>query len=645
MPIKAKQKTNPNLHLEQSIINLVALRENYRRTFKRLVDRIRGTKKYLVIKKEKVRLVNLLLGGVTKVNVGHLESENHIPTDMSNVIYLVWPDVETMTMIANQINTARTHVAPENRSYHIIVIPNLNFRCRQVLENEQLIGKVEITPFEMDLIPLDSDVVTCGLPHLIKSCVIDRDDQPLDQMARSLLKLQVLFGRFGKICGKGPLSNTIIRLMNRFQHENAKVYSPIHDQPTEIDQLILIDRLSDPISVLATQRTYEGMLDEQEGICFTQIDINADLLGSDPAPWIGSKVRDGKKKVTLNSSDPIFKECRNLNHEKQFSPWSKKAIKALQDHQGHVLQLTKDLGAFKKFGGLQEVMEISFTKFMLGAHVNIAQYLGKRTTKHMPWKRRAALELELLACQPPSEDPEEYILEQIALDQDFYTVVRIMCLTSLARGGLKKFDTIRKDILQTYGYSHLITLENIRKAGLIKLSEGFFNRAISKKEVKFDYQQLNKALTLFHELEGQDWEDMDRCQLRDLNTIGSGYAPLSAKLVERLHQDKVQPEWFLEQISRALPGEYYPNPRVQQKETLPSPPKQPGQPRKVVVCFVGGVTFAEISAIRLLQRRNPDDYQFLILTSSITNGKKFIDEFVNETATKLDDMLEKKDIL
>ena len=56
--------------------------------------------------------------------------------------------------------------------------------------------------FEMDLIPLDSDVVTCALPHLIKSCVSDHDDQPLNQMARSLQKLQVLFARFGKFAAK-----------------------------------------------------------------------------------------------------------------------------------------------------------------------------------------------------------------------------------------------------------------------------------------------------------------------------------------------------------------------------------------------------------------------------------------------------------
>ena len=42
--------------------------------------------------------------------------------------------------------------------------------------------------------------------------------------------------------------------------------------------------------------------------------------------------------VELNSSDPIFKECRNLNHWNHCSPWSKKAIKDLQNHQGAQIQ-------------------------------------------------------------------------------------------------------------------------------------------------------------------------------------------------------------------------------------------------------------------------------------------------------------------
>jgi hypothetical protein len=66
--------------------------------------------------------------------------------------------------------------------------------------------------------------------------------------------------------------------MNRIKAENAEVYRRINDTP-EIDKLILIDRLVDPISALATQRTYEGIIDEIQGINYTEVNINPEVLG------------------------------------------------------------------------------------------------------------------------------------------------------------------------------------------------------------------------------------------------------------------------------------------------------------------------------------------------------------------------------
>merc|ERR1719499_1095786 len=86
-----------------------------------------------------------------------------------------------------------------------------------------------------------------------------------------------MFGRFTQIRGKGQLSSIVLKLMERFKQESDELLM-IHDQP-EIDQLILIDRLTDPISVLATQRTYEGIIDEIEGITNTQAEFDKDYLG------------------------------------------------------------------------------------------------------------------------------------------------------------------------------------------------------------------------------------------------------------------------------------------------------------------------------------------------------------------------------
>lgn len=54
----------------------------------------------------------------------------------------------------------------------------------------------------------------------------------------------------------------------------------------------------------------------------------------------------------------------------------------------------------------------------------------------------------------------------------------------------------------------------------------------------------------------------------------------------------------------------------------------------VLVVFIGGVTFAEISALRLLSSRPEWPYRFLVMTTKIVNGhtllQTFMDPLVNE---------------
>jgi hypothetical protein len=42
------------------------------------------------------------------------------------------------------------------------------------------------------------------------------------------------------------------------------------------------------------------------------------------------------------------------------------------------------------------------------------------------------------------------------------------------------------------------------------------------------------------------------------------------------------------------------------------------------VVFIGGITYAEIAAIRYLNKSMPN-HKYIILTTHITNGKKLID--------------------
>lgn len=48
--------------------------------------------------------------------------------------------------------------------------------------------------------------------------------------------------------------------------------------------------------------------------------------------------------------------------------------------------------------------------------------------------------------------------------------------------------------------------------------------------------------------------------------------------------------------------------------------RKAGQKKKIMIYYIGGITYAEMAALRFLQKLNPM-YRFIIATTSIINGK------------------------
>lgn len=75
--------------------------------------------------------------------------------------------------------------------------------------------------------------------------------------AKALTSLQKLYGRIPKVCGKG---NNAQKLWNLLKTMGREELSPNAIGKGAIDQLIILDRSVDVMSVLATQLTYEGLI-------------------------------------------------------------------------------------------------------------------------------------------------------------------------------------------------------------------------------------------------------------------------------------------------------------------------------------------------------------------------------------------------
>jgi vacuolar protein sorting-associated protein 33A len=50
-----------------------------------------------------------------------------------------------------------------------------------------------------------------------------------------------------------------------------------------------------------------------------------------------------------------------------------------------------------------------------------------------------------------------------------------------------------------------------------------------------------------------------------------------------------------------------------------------------VVMFIGGVTFAEVAALRFLASRPDSEFDFVVATTKLINGNTLIESFIDES--------------
>ncbi|XLR14837.1 hypothetical protein S83_042775 [Arachis hypogaea] len=144
-------------------------------------------------------------------------------------------------------------------------------------------------------------------------------------------------------------------------------------------------------------------------------------------------------------------------------------------------------------------------------------------------------------------------------------------------------------------------------------------------------------------------EDTDTANFNDISYVFSGYAPLSIRLIQHAIRSGWRP---VEEILKLLPGPHLETKRVIKvwlawlllRGAFSNSPsfdslsgvstgiaKVPdGRRALVLVVFVGGVTFAEISALRFLCSQEGMAYDLIIATTKIVNGQTLVETFMEK---------------
>ena len=468
--------------------------------------------------------------------------------------------------------------------------------------------------------------------------------------------LQQKHGLFPRIIGKGDNAHRLMELLLRMRSEASADEDSALDAAklgmmasASVESLIVIDRQIDPASVLLTQLTYEGLIEELFGIKDNQAEVDTSIVGPPPGTQPQDSTAKGpaapaqqnlKRKIQLDSSDKLYGQLRDTNFAIVGSLLNKVARRLESDYESrHGAKSTSELREFvNKLPGYQAEQQ------SLKIHTGLAEEIMKHTRSDI-FTRILEVQQNLAAGSDPTAQ-HDTIEELIARDTPLRIILRLLCLESCISGGLrpKDLENFKRLILHAYGYQHLLTLDSLEKLQLLHARTASalsiptsLNTAAG--DVRTNYTYLRKVLRLIV-------DEVNEQDPNDIAYVYSGYAPLSVRLVQCVIQKQyllsmtkgsaiasngvsgAAQGWHgFEDALKTVRGTTFN--KVQKGDEQAVKMRQiligTGGKKTVVVFFLGGVTFTEIAALRFLAKQDEGRRRILICTTGIVSGNKMMD--------------------
>jgi vacuolar protein sorting-associated protein 33A len=132
--------------------------------------------------------------------------------NISHVFFVVKPNMELMTLIADTIHSLEQEGRSENKEYHILFVPRRTHLCEKKLKELGVYGSFRnnLKEFFLDLIPLEYDTLSMENAEIFRDCFLYNDHTYLYHISKSIMTLQTLYGIIPNIYGKGKFSKVLI---------------------------------------------------------------------------------------------------------------------------------------------------------------------------------------------------------------------------------------------------------------------------------------------------------------------------------------------------------------------------------------------------------------------------------------------------
>ena len=648
---------NPNVplkhdfsHLKTGRINLTVLRDYIIQQIKRCSEQFQSEKSNLPKQFTKDKCVVVdddiknLLGHIQALNdlgasdIRIFKDRQHDTSDYRITLFIVRPKTVYMEIIANMIRDEMNKLNQQKnkdiiqKQYGIIFVPRRSRVCEEKLKEKGVRGDIIIDELNLDFIPIDTDLLSMESYDCFRDLYINNDTTPIFNLAHGLVTLQQLYGIIPNIFVKGDKAKQCYDNMIRMQREIPDNEKKV---PTQIENLILIDRSIDLITPMMIPATYEALLDEVFGIQFNRIEVPTTSFSSDfrEVQKIDPATQD-KVAVRLLTTDQLYSDTRYLH----MIPVGK----ALQEGARAQKQLRTDFDTKfsgsasnmqgKKLAELREFVTRMSTQNAktqtLSTHLELAFCIKQESTSI--YDMYLANQLSIL-FSPVLQDALRTIDERIASKDNIFCILRYLAIithalnTQLKR---KDYDIIKKDLIQTFGLQYLVLIHALEQVGIINLSDQIKSSSTIKITETY-FERLKREFNLLQE------DQVNVIDPQDIYYIYYQYAPISVRLIEKIVfqttnniQDTmniISGTTFIDTQQVPMELKRHRRGSTTSMSSLIRSNKQQNQQqlqqniesKVTLVVFIGGITYGEIAALRFLADRNQD---FIIATTHFING-------------------------
>ncbi|ETV72578.1 hypothetical protein, variant 1 [Aphanomyces astaci] len=445
-----------------------------------------------------------------------LASPSAPPMPTSTVVYIVRPQTTHVQLVAQHL--LQQLRGASSSSSVVLYTGTWNALCADVLSRAGVDKQVAVHPFQLGFIPTDNDMLTLAHDTLLRDCYIQNNKTTLTELGHALHVLQQTTGDIPTVHYKGELAKAVWKSLSEFNAASPPPSS--RPKKLRIDHMIILDRKLDYIAPLSTPLTHEALLAELLGLQNGTVTVDATANAGTVAPT-SVTISDKEGVVwSLNGDDRIFQDIRN-KHIQAIGPYLHSTSAVFAEERKHMeLLLHAESTTVKQLDELGTTLNQHMDKAaVLSQHIALAE-LVQTTTKSKSFKSQWQLEKSILERQPHLGDIEALVWQHAPV----YTVLRLLCLHSLANQGLPKpaYMHLKTQCLHLYGFEYLHVFENLEAMGVLATPT-------TSPPGGGNASAPSNPLVAWN-LTGHF--DCDPCNPDDPSYVAGGYCPLTVKLVQ-----------------------------------------------------------------------------------------------------------------